>query len=460
MPSNEASSPSVETRGQAVGGKLSTSMGQMVQSIRQRCVASGIRTRDEETVSTGITVLLPAGKRYRELHIRNSLAAHAFLGIQFEKIFAVDNYRGLYVPAEGRIEAVLEVPTWASMRLELCFGKTGRPGHFVSLVGEESADAQSCLVTSRSKQGPLEGCVVSIGSSSRTLAILDMLARTPDVQLGESGLNAPWAVTIAGVPAPDHERAVGYLEGLANALLLQIDTRWGILMRLARCRDDVTRRGEWPSAVCTSELLFPTHQYDCNGVSLFWYAREAGRQPLLQYVAYYNVLEYFFPLYTQRAATSEVQRVLKDPTFNPDKAADVARVLGAAHKHVAIRGFGDDKAGLRETIEYCVSKDDLIDFLTCDAARREFFNSKESNRIAQTKLKPTGESGQLISDIASRIYEIRCRIVHTKGSDPANNHLPPLFPFSDQVEFLTRDLELIEFVARRVVFASGSVLSL
>ena len=49
------------------------------------------------------------------------------------------------------------------------------------------------------------------------------------------------------------------------------------------------------------------------------------------------------------------------------------------------------------------------------------------------------------------MYEIRCRIVHTKDED----ELDLLLPFSPEIKKIKYDLELIEFLARQAIIAGG-----
>jgi hypothetical protein len=58
--------------------------------------------------------------------------------------------------------------------------------------------------------------------------------------------------------------------------------------------------------------------------------------------------------------------------------------------------------------------------------------------------------------VASRIYDLRCRIVHTK--DDAEIEL--LLPFSTDLAHIKYDIDLVEFLARKVLIASGKPINL
>jgi len=63
----------------------------------------------------------------------------------------------------------------------------------------------------------------------------------------------------------------------------------------------------------------------------------------------------------------------------------------------------------------------------------------------------------LLTETAHRLYEIRCRIVHTK--DQADRDLQPLLPYSKETLDLYADISLIEFIANAVLVASSTALS-
>ena len=62
-----------------------------------------------------------------------------------------------------------------------------------------------------------------------------------------------------------------------------------------------------------------------------------------------------------------------------------------------------------------------------------------------------------MTEVSERIYEIRCRIVHSKASE---GDFDVLLPYSSGIKKLNFDLELIEFISRKVLIASSRPLNL
>jgi hypothetical protein len=60
-----------------------------------------------------------------------------------------------------------------------------------------------------------------------------------------------------------------------------------------------------------------------------------------------------------------------------------------------------------------------------------------------------------VAEVARRVYDIRCQIVHSKS-----DHKNRLNPYSHEIKNIVYDLELIEFIAKRVLKASSKPLNL
>jgi hypothetical protein len=68
-------------------------------------------------------------------------------------------------------------------------------------------------------------------------------------------------------------------------------------------------------------------------------------------------------------------------------------------------------------------------------------------------IQPRDKNSSIVAQAADRIYDLRCRIVHAKED---GSYVEPLRLFevnSDKV--LVHDLELVRFVAERVLVASS-----
>ena len=178
--------------------------------------------------------------------------------------------------------------------------------------------------------------------------------------------------------------------------------------------------------------------------------------PLLQFLAYYQTIEYYFPTYSQAEARRKIRNILKSPAFRSERDSDVALILLAAR--MSGSGFGDERSQLRATINECLEPGALRAFLTESPEREKFFAAK-TDKLTDQRIQTKNADADLRNAVADRIYDIRCKIVHTKGGGD-EGAVALLLPFSKEAELLYADIELIQFVAREVLVSASSPLRL
>lgn len=242
------------------------------------------------------------------------------------------------------------------------------------------------------------------------------------------------------------------LERVANSFFFQLDLLRDAPLALLRSRRAFRPRFARRTNQNIKELEFPKSEYDRDPIALYWYARSAHGMPLLQFLAYYQTIEYYFPSYSQAEARRKIRNILKSPAFRAERDTDVARILLAARASGS--GFGDERSQLRATLNECLEPGALREFLSEYEERIKFFSAKTEG-LTDQKIPIRNPDADLRNDVADRIYEIRCKIVHTK-SGGREGDVELLLPFSKEAELLYADIELIQFVAREVLVSASS----
>ncbi|MFW9738978.1 hypothetical protein V3H21_22280 [Vibrio parahaemolyticus] len=121
------------------------------------------------------------------------------------------------------------------------------------------------------------------------------------------------------------------------------------------------------------QLTTVTQKYDSEALSLYWYAQSALGMPLLQYLALYQVVEFYYPIYSELAAQKKVANALKDPCFNHHSEKDVAKIFNIVKASTSTRS---ELSQLESTLKECVDASELRDWLKSDTKREEYFRSK------------------------------------------------------------------------------------
>jgi hypothetical protein len=402
--------------------------------VKKRCDAAGIKAEEVEGFEDGtiwLTIEIPAGRSTTCLLLDDEADTNALLSIEFEKYRMLSDYTGICSYADGMIEAGIRPISMigpSSYLLRRLFGTDdGRETNIEPIVLQQG-DAEALLT-------------ITIGTPSAEFQVFDSIRKSP---------RSRFSVRIANSKAQTHDKALRTLERLANAVFFQIDLQMGIPLGLQREQPHrMGSRRVRPNGK-RHDLTFPGREYDPQPMSLYWYAKSARGIPLLQYLAFYQVLEFYMPTYSNHEAIVRVRNILKDPRFTPDKDPQIARVLAALRP--SARGFGDERSQLEAVLRRCVSPDELREFYTSDENRVAFYKDGFKS-VAPQKIPLGNETSDLLTETAQRLYEIRCRIVHTK--DHADRDLQPLLPYSKEAGDLYEDIALSEFIATSVLVASS-----
>jgi hypothetical protein len=314
------------------------------------------------------------------------------------------------------------------------------------------------LPEGRSPDGPkplqltLEGASVpwKLELSSPTDAFVGLVGRTAAGPLRYRILT----LKIVGLPIERHDPALRALEQVSNSLFFDMDMRYDVLIGLQRTNRPVRTH----SLLSKTEepIQFPRTNYAREPLALYWYARSAQSMPLLQYLAYYQTLEYYFPFYAHADALKRLRNELRDPRFSIDSDSHLDRILSLAAG--AKIGFGNEREQLKDTLRGCMDASQLEASLTATDELEEHFTGKQ--RIQGVRqIAFANRQVDLRDQIADRIYDLRCRIVHTKD-EADKTAVGLLLPYSSEANLLGYDIELIRLAAQKVLVANSSSLRL
>ena len=396
-----------------------------------------------------VNIAIPAGKN--KIHLNVDLdSADEFSNIEFEKYKFVDGYYAIYCPDENWIEVLVESASGLSSgtlfrRLHRAIG-TERKGPPYPTTPEELGPID---VSNEEK-----GTTIRMGAVSELANTFFLLS---ELRLPRWGRGI--SLRIGGIDLDRHELAVRAIERLANSFLFQVELHADLGLYIAPTRDTRSPRISLRDRAKDPVILtVPDVEYDQAPLSLYWYSRVAESMPLLQFLALYQTIEYFFPVYSVLEAQRVLTTKIKDPTFNFDRPTDVAKLLQAL-KISNRGGYGSEREQLVSVIENCVEEDELITFLAEADDRKEFYRDKNKHsHVSQVKIPNSGPDGTVTRAVADRLYDVRCRIVHAKAEQ--DQDVAVILPFSKAAQLMTHDVALARFVARKTLVAGGTKLRL
>ncbi|WP_426976366.1 hypothetical protein ACQCSU_16615 [Pseudarthrobacter sp. O4] len=256
-----------------------------------------------------------------------------------------------------------------------------------------------------------------------------------------------------GIKAANHDQAVHVLEKHAGSLLFEFDVRYGLLLELTRSSVGRSRGGISRNVNRTQPPTLPRSEYSSEALSLYNYARAAVGLPLLQFLAYYQVLEFFFPQYSRQSALKRIRQELVDPRFDFSNEADLAKILTIG---AAVGGpYAKEVDQLRATVDGITSEASLCEFMAETAGLSEAMADKKLIKDVSTiNFENRGQS--VVDQCSARIYSLRCRIVHTKSDGQGTGGL--LLPGSKEAHSLNFDVHLLQYLAQKAIIAGATKL--
>ncbi len=426
---------------------IPSSYREVVGKIGDRCEKANIETEVETSSDVEVNyffVKLPSGRYKRTLYITDKDEASRLNGIAFEKYVFVEGYDGICCYKDGTIEVLIR--TLSEIMPEILIGRLLNIGfkEIKKIKREElKFEVKGDVAGGKSVS-------VSIGFPTKELLILGELEFIFPAEEAVKRLT----IKIKGVKINNNIEAVVVLEKLANAFFFGINTSLKIAMML-----DVNVE---PVKLKTANIVrfgkrrkkriplhFPTYEYDTEPINLYWYANSARGMPLLKFLAYYQVLEYYFPFYAGKEVQMGMANILKEPSFDPNSSQDINRITSIVLLKMK-GGYGEEKAQLRATIKGCVNDKEVVNVLG-EEHIIEYFG-EEYKRISIVRINLKNKDVGIRDQLADRIYDIRCKIVHTKESEEEKGRI---LPFTKQESLLYIENEIMEFLASKALIANS-----
>jgi hypothetical protein len=409
--------------------------------LKKRCGKANIAFEELEAwdpTDISCRIGLQSGRERRWLYFLDVDDYERVLAVNFERYTCLSGLEAICSYEDGTIEALIRpvVPSGGGVGLSRSIVTA-----LFGVTPQDVAEAWRRVELKLASPAGQPPTTIAISAASEDFTAL----------FGGVGGAHPLTLKIRTEQISTHDGALDFLRRKSDAVFFQLDLATDVPVGLARVRPPRFRKAKDRPAV-PPELAFPRAEYDPAPMSLYWYGRSAVGMPLLQFLAFYQSIEFYYPTYSQAEARRRLRAILKDPTFRGDRDADIGRVLSAIH--ITRTGtMGDERSQLRATLTECIDPERLRAFLTEDDERAEFFS--KSKGLTDRRLSLTSQTADLRQEVAERLYDLRCKIVHTK-TDPRTNELELLLPFSKEAEQLDFDIELAQFLSRQVLVAASA----
>jgi hypothetical protein len=447
--------------------------GDTRDEIKNRAQAAGMSwsledysgVDEDELELYGLVVDFPNGREKRRVLVTPGRADRLKV-VTFEEISFLGRYDAVHDRGEGNIEAAVSFVG----RRPLLFDMITIPGAEILEVDPESGAVIRSLgpyfAQEDLKGGDSSRMGASLGKEHSWRLVIENCPTSMEVEISpvsptltgffsfdpvqSSRLHSGLTLKIRGATCEGHDSAVSVLEDVSSSIFFEIDVRFNISLRLVR-RQAPARRSRAKKRDGDDRVVeFPRIRYSPEATTLYFYGKSAGPTPLLQYLAYYQAIEFFFPSFFNAELIGRVRNELRDPRFNWSSDRMIQRVIQLAAR--GGRGVTSERDQLRATVDQSLDDSDLRQLFDDFPEMAEVL--AEKSLLAGIPPVATKAQARLVEQVSERMYTLRCRIVHSKDAG-GQSAIEPLLPYSKDADRLAHDIHLAEFVCQKVIIAGS-----
>ncbi|MFJ1760735.1 hypothetical protein ACIOD2_10490 [Amycolatopsis sp. NPDC088138] len=428
-------------------------------------------THDLEDIKSGdpddlyLSVGFPNGQRKRRIYVSSEdadvLRLHRFPLWTF-----IGDYNAVLYRDKDQIEAVVgpAVGGVGPMLRKLMnlpgveiLDASGEPVDLDEIDDSEAVNNRNSVELYNGKYVSLSTPWRLILTESHAPISMEISQNSPELTSLIGGFDAPinaalrpsLKINVQGIER--HDVAKKTLDECTASLFFEMDVKFEIALSLDR-RRAISRRVRRKISEDGTQLRpqLPRRKYAQEAVTLYSYGRTALNIPLLQYLAYYQAIEFFFPSFYGAEVISKIKNELRDPRFDIEDDNQLQRIVAIASS--SGRGAGSEKDQLLATLRGSLDDAHVREYIKSADGMEEFLAQQgQIKGVSTISLSP---NAQVLVQVAERVYKIRCRIVHSKA-DGGPTASDVLLPYSEEANKLNYDLSLIHYLCQRVI-ACGS----
>ncbi|GGK62995.1 hypothetical protein GCM10011591_39040 [Nocardia camponoti] len=388
------------------------------------------------------------------VRVNNSFKIENLLPDLESDIEVLAHFYGVAWPVQGRAEIVIEdlrhPPSrggyYHSSPTE--FKRT--PGSRIVRLGHGSIsaiDEKSGLRIEISDASEL----INVLHSSRPRSIEDFVREHP---------SPSQTLKISGICVRDIGEFERFVSEVALSFSFDLEARNGIGFKIGRppkfgaSVQEAVRKFREDSV--DEPLSMTMNCYDPDAASYYHHARRSESVPIAAFLGYYQVLEYFFRRFAMRSSIDVLRRTLKNPAFDVWSDDQLVKMLTALSDELPDRTA--ERNQLKAVLTHAVDADALKEFLDSVPGLTEHLRRKD--RLPGVAIIASRAVGQeLLDQIADRVHQIRCQIVHSRGESRQGETLR-LLPDSPAAALVGEDVRIIRYLAMSVICASADRLNL
>ena len=208
---------------------------------------------------------------------------------------------------------------------------------------------------------------------------------------------------------------------------------------------------------CESMDSPPRRIYNTAVLDYYTMAMES-RDPFTMYISFYHIIEHYFDAVFRKKLTEEIKERITRPDFsykNEEKLYELAKYIRRHMSNDDDSGKGNEFDSLKYVLMEYVPIEELKNRIrNLDPNAIEYYQNSFVQFTTSKKTKIAWSDTQgVYTNLATRIYETRNALVHSKSEQFANQYRP-----YENRKDLILEIALIKAVAELVLINSSEIL--
>ena len=266
-------------------------------------------------------------------------------------------------------------------------------------------------------------------------------------------LNWPYTITISHKETMYNETLIS----LARSYLFSAAYNFDYYIRLAEDLEDILGpRLKGKIIKHRSDEIQPPKSIYKDYVLEQYNMASSSRDPMIQFIGYYHVIEYFFDQVYELDLIEGIKGLNKEPDFSLKRENDLKKIIKLFDGKYPDGKAGDERKKLEMILRDYVNIDSVV--YSIELNNKKLIDDYKDNKVpfsggSKVNLK-SSKKGRIVTNLRDRIYDTRNSLVHGKSYEFKSKDGHVYNPYKHE-EALRKEIPLMKAIAEQVIIKTA-----
>ncbi|WCL50655.1 hypothetical protein [Leptospira sp. GIMC2001] len=252
----------------------------------------------------------------------------------------------------------------------------------------------------------------------------------------------------------DENSILKILKDFSFPVFFQLDSIFNLSLKLEREPNNKHEYFKINTEDKLHNLIFPKIKYNEIACELYFNAINSKESPSIQFLNFYQILEFYFSAFTSDSHINKMKNILKSATFDlrvDEKINELYDIIKSSVQNTN----RDEKNSLKIVIENGLKYNYFREIIQNNEEIKKFFLKDKKLSKYNLDFHELKLNDNFISNLTNRIYDIRCQIVHKKVNPNENENEIFIYPNSEKEYLLKFDIFILKEITRNIIYNKG-----